>query len=231
MCWKEARDGGFGSVNDTVALKANGKIYELDASKFAEGEIARLTIVKGNKFKITGFVPGGVFATQDKKLVSVSRKGVVKGKKSTKTSSGGNVTITYSVNNKTAFQLQVTVVEPVFATLKVREKSASGNTVSGDGGWVYVPAGKKSGPSFTKPVVIVVGLGQEFDAVLDIPTNVNFDTPAKNADKYLEAGSYKVQYEDDNLLHVKGITAKKGSTKHIMTVNGKKFTVKVKVKD
>ncbi len=196
--------------------------------------MAKLTIVKGNKFKITGFTSGGVFTTQDKKLVSVSKKGVVKGKKSTKGAAGGAVTISYSTGATAAFQIKVTVIEPVFSSLKVRAKgaSASSNTVSGaDAGWTSVPAGKKSGPSFTKPVVIVVGLGQEFDAVLDIPTNVNFDTPAKNADKYLEAGSYKVQYEDDDKLHVRGITAKKGSTKHIMTVNGKKFTVKVKVKD
>ena len=119
---EKARNLGKGSVDDTDALVSYGNLYALSIS----GNKASVTVVKGNKFSLDG--TKGSFKLKDssqKKMVSVSTKGVVKAKKGTE---GGYVGISFMKDNVPC-ELMVRVIVPSISsnTIPIKKMTANVN--------------------------------------------------------------------------------------------------------
>ncbi len=198
---KAIQASGKAAEGDTVVMQeqSSGKKSVCSVTPSENGII---TVAKGNKFTIS--VSGAAdFASDDKKSVAVNKKGVVNAKKVTDEQ---GVNIKYSAGGKNC-TLTVKVVDAA----KLVE----------DSGKVTI-----------KKTSIAINAGSSCNICLpDLPYNA---TPVGVSGKtgVIVNKAYKPEYlyiGKDGKWHFVCAGAKTGSAKYDFTVNGKKFTIKIKV--
>ena len=204
----------YGAITDTIALTKTPKgkkfVYSISAGSISSDSV--LTVAKGASFTIEGAdVKKG--ASDDKKLVAINAKNVVKAKKKTDKA----VKVTVEVGGK-KHTLSVNVKDIKEVVTKV--DLVSGNAVSGNS--------SAEKPSFKKNKVTVYE-GQKFDVTLDTLINIE----PVNAEKWDKKGvvkDLKLAIGEDLKYHITGTVTKKGNASVSFLANGKKVAVKIGAK-
>ena len=215
---EQAAKEGKGSVEDTVSVNvtANGKkqVYSINVNPDASGKASEVvTLAKGSKVNLSGYdkKSGSTLSIGDKKIAAVNGKGVLTAK------GAGQTVVTYTIASTGAtVELKVNVIEPA-----VKKVLVSGNEVPG-----------------SKKLTATVAPGSK-DIVIELNMPLNFKTAADGAgfeklqikNKGVLSSDVKIAPAADGDVHITASEAlKKGTVSVPFSVNGKKFTAKIKVK-
>lgn len=220
-----AQKNGLGVYGDTLKLtetekKANKKyLYTVNLSTISDN--SSITIIKGGSFTViddaTGKGAKKALAIEDranKKLVSVSKKGLVKGKKATTDAKGVPV--------------KVTVAEGKVVTMYVKvldfalDQSVSLDKVNSDPATVS----QQKAP-FVKKLKVTAVAGQAFDVKIN-STIGNFKI-LEAKDKKNATNGAKIALGEDGAYHIVVTKSAKGKATFPVIVNGKKYTITVNI--
>ena len=218
-----AQKNGLGVYGDTLKLtetekKANKKyLYTVNLSTISDN--SSITIIKGGSFTViddaTGKGAKKALAIEDranKKLVSVSKKGLVKGKKATTDAKGVPV--------------KVTVAEGKVVTMYVKVLDFAIDSVSLDTVNTVDTVSQQKAPSFKKLKVTAVA-GQAFDVKIN-STIGNFKI-LEPKDKKSATNGAKIALGEDGAYHIVVAKSVKGKATFPVIVNGKKYTITVNI--
>ena len=199
-----ARNAGNGAIDDTVGIvpmKSGRKtFYTVTPSG---NDI--ITIARGNSIRILCEGATG-FTSDAKKKVSVSKKGIIKGKKAT---DDKGVNITFTKDSK-EYKIAVRVKDPAAGVVTV------------------------SGNCTPKKLSVKATVGDSFDLCYPgIPLNCELLTVSnkKGAVKTVPGNDALLDIgRSDGAFHLSAAADAKGTATLPFKVNGKKFTLKVTVK-
>ncbi len=198
----EAQKKGFGAWDDTIVLSQSGKEFFLETTRQEE----LLTVVRGNKFTILGGEKGS-FVSDNKKFVSVSKKGVVKAKRHFGKRAGVCISYRDAVSGQTV-NIRVRVWEQVLFNTRVTR----------DDTLLYNVGSQK--------LKMKTEINRSFDFSSLILLNSDLAEPVNPG----VIDNLRMEIGDDGRYHVRGNTIKRGTVKFPYRIYGKKFTVVIRVK-
>ena len=196
----EAAAAGFGSVEDTIKVtRADKKNYISFDPTVSENII---TIIKGNKLNIND--PQAVeesFNTSDKKIVKISKTGVIRAKKP------GTVTVSYlgGSDGKKECKIKVNVIAPAAQ----KEEGSEGNITF-----------KKMKGTTT--------VGSQYSMVIALPINAPYEIKDKKGVMGTKGTDYIQSFTPDGKIEFKGTAKATGTATIIFNVYGTKVKVKLK---